>query len=302
MHLSQYTLTPQEHDALFREYDEGALSPDIIEKNALMRIRELCVGLSDALDRFASADADAPILLIRGLPEKTLGDIATPSDRRNPAQADRRTEANLRLCASMIGASIRAAEGEKFPFDTPFHHVVPQQDHADTPAVNNGAGDFPFHQDRIFLEHTPHLHMLAGVRLGNDPCPTAFMDTRPILRALPHEMLDALRVREYEDPHTGTLVPILRDAGAGEYIGADLQPGWMLPITERAERALTHLRRLSLEHAAEDAISVLIGPGDVLIHDHRRLMHGRERFAPDFSNHRNLRWMIRSHAMRPDHA
>lgn len=274
--------------------EDYADAPSASRRDAVLRG---CPGLVRALTAFRQRVDDVPILLIRGLPQKHVGDLPTPDDRRNPESVDERTERVMALCAELLGLRLRAAAGEAFPFDTPFHHVIPQRGHLDTPAVNHGAGDFPFHQDRIFLDAQPEYHLLAGVRLGNDPCPTAFMDGRALLAGLLPEVEDALRRPDFEDPATGKRVPVLRTGADGPYLGVDLQPGWMRPICPEAEAALDHLRRRSAELAAPDVISVLIGPGDLLIHDHRRLLHGRERFRPDFSRPDDVRWMIRAHGV-----
>jgi alpha-ketoglutarate-dependent taurine dioxygenase len=189
------------------------------------------------------------------------------------------------------------APGEAFPLDTAFHHVIPQPGHADTPAVNHGAGDFPFHQDRIFLEAQPEYHFLAGVRVGNDPCSTVFMDGRALLAGLPAEVEDALHGPDYEDPVTGKRVAVLRVGASGSYLGVDLQPGWMRPLTPEAEAALDHLHRRSAALTAPDVLSVLSGPGDLVIHDHRRLLHGRERLQPDVGRPENVRWWVRVHGV-----
>lgn len=299
MQVPTYVLGHAEHTALTAAYDDGVLHHDRDERALAEDIGPHCPGLREALRAFADTPPPARrLLLLRNLPHKHVDGVASPADRRNPERADTRTEANLRLCAALIGARLRAAAGEAFPFDTPFHHVVPQREHADTPAVNNGAGDFPFHQDRIFLDHPPQFHLLAGVRLGNDPCPTAYVPAAALLQNIPDTVRKALRAAKYVDPHTGKRVPVLRDDEDGEYIGVDLQPGWMLPDDEDSAAALDWLRARSQRLSDSDVCQVLIGPGDLLVHDHRRMLHGRERFTPDFTAPQALRWMIRAHAVR----
>jgi hypothetical protein len=291
MKISTYTLSQSEYE-VFEDY---CASPMRLNADD---VRRLCPDLAEAIAAVADPSRDTPLIVVKALPSKLTGDLPTPSDRRNPDGMDMRTEHAMALCAAMMGASIRVGPDEAFPFNTPFHHVIPQREHADTPAINNGAGDFPFHQDRIFLDDTPEYHMLAGVRLGNDPCPTAYMDTRPILEGMPSDVAAALRREEFADPISGKRVRILREGRHGDYLGVDLQPGWIDPLTAEASNALDYLRQCSLWMAqSEHTATVLIGPGDLVVHDHRRLMHGRERFKPDFAQPHTLRWLIRAHAM-----
>ena len=53
-----------------------------------------------------------------------------------------------------------------------------------------------------------------------------------------------------------------------------------------AARALDYLRQASNRIPEDDIASILIGPGELVIHDHHRLVHGRERFNPDFDRSR----------------
>lgn len=291
MKIAKYVLSSDEY-AAFEDYCASPMQLHTDEA------RRLCPGLAEAVAVVADPSRDTPLVVVKGLPCKRTGDVPTPSDRCNPDGMDTRTEHAMSLCAAMMGISIRVGRDEAFPFNTPFHHVIPQREHADTPAINNGAGDFPFHQDRIFLDHTPEYHLLAGVRLGNDPCPTAYMDTLPILEGMPSDIEVALRREDFAEPASGKRVRILREGAYGEYLGVDLQPGWIDPATDEAAHALDYLRQCSLRMAQTGVVaSVLIGPGDLVIHDHRRLMHGRERFVPDFARPQALRWLIRAHAM-----
>ncbi len=290
MEIARYTLSAAERIA----FEDHCAAPDAREVDDL---RMDCESLAAALREFRDGTNDAPLIVISGLPFKEAGGSPTPRDRCNPPGMDMKTEHSIALCAALMDVRIRVAEDESFPFNTPFHHVIPQQEHVETPAVNNGAGDFPFHQDRIFLESPPDYHLLACVRVGNDPCATSFMDTRPIIVGMPSETAAALSCREFEDPLTAKRVPILREGKDGAYLGVDLQPGWMIPITDEALRALEYLRQQSNRVAESDIASILIGPGDLVIHDHHRLMHGRERFKPDFSRPETIRWLIRAHAV-----
>lgn len=296
-----YSLSAQERALFDADYADHATLQDDAIAERVAAIGERCSDLRAALMRFRDPRSDLPLLVIRGIPRKSTQGVPTPSDRRNPPAVDLRTEHFMMMCVALIGLKIRAAAGEPFPFDTAFHHVIPQQEQVETPAVNTGAGDFPFHQDRVFLSETPLLHLLAGVRLGNDPCPTSFMDSLALLRGLPPEHRATLRRPEFMDPKTGARVPILRDHGSREYVAVDLQPGWMLPTTAAAGHALEFLRERSAKVGPEDVSSILIGPGELVIHDHHRLMHGRERFKPDFSRPHHIRWLVRAHAIAPLH-
>ena len=290
MEIARYTLSAAER-AVFEDH---CAAPDAREADDLRRD---CAPLATALREFRDGVNDAPLIVVSGLPCKEAGDAPTPRDRRNPPGMDQRTERSIALCAALMEIRIRVAEDESFPFNTPFHHVIPQREHVETPAVNNGAGDFPFHQDRIFLDVPPDYHLLACVRVGNDPCATSFMDTRPVLADLPAEIAAVLRRREFEDPATGKRVPVLREGRRGACLGVDLQPGWMIPVTDEAARALDYLRQASNRIAEDDIASILIGPGELVIHDHHRLMHGRQRFNPDFDRPETVRWLIRAHAL-----
>ncbi len=290
MEIARYTLSAAERIA----FEGYCADPDARGVEALRRD---CERLAAALRGFRDEANDTPLIVIDGLPCKATGDLPTPGDRSNPPGMDTNTEHSIALCAALMDVRIRIADDEKFPFNTPFHHVIPQREHGETPAVNNGAGDFPFHQDRIFLDEPPDYHLLAGVRVGSDPCATSFMDTRPILVDMPSDIATALRRPEFEEPATGKCVPILREGKNGSYLGADLQLGWMIPITDEASRALDYLRQQSSRIAETHIASILIGPGELVIHDHRRLMHGRERFKPDFDRPATLRWLIRAHAL-----
>ena len=290
MEIARYTLSASERVA----FEAYCADPDA---RGVEAVRQGCERLVAALQGFREGVDDTPLIVIGGLPCKRTGDSPTPGDRRNPPDMDMNTEHSIALCAALMGVRIRIAEDDNFPFNTPFHHVIPQREHVETPAVNNGAGDFPFHQDRVFLEEPPDYHLLACVRLGNDPCATSFMDTRPILVDMPSEIAAALRCREFEDPATAKRVPILREGNKCWYLGVDLQLGWMIPITDRASRALDYLRQQSNRIAESHVASILIRPGELVIHDHHRLMHGRERFKPDFDRPETIRWLIRAHAV-----
>ena len=290
MEIARYMLSAAERIA----FEHRCAATEMLDLEGLRRD---CESLAAALCTFREEASDTPLIVVGGLPYKETGDSPTPRDRRNPAGMDTKTERSIALCAALMNIRIRIADDEDFPFNTPFHHVVPQRKHVQTPAVNNGAGDFPFHQDRIFLDEPPDYHLLACVRVGNDPCATSFMDTRPILIDLPPEIAAVLRCREFEDPATAKRVPILRQGKHGLYLGVDVQPGWMIPITDRASHALDYLRRQSNSIAESHIATILIRPGELVVHDHRRLMHGRERFKPDFDRPETIRWLIRAHAL-----
>lgn len=158
---------------------------------------------------------------------------------------------------------------------------------------SKGGGALPLHQESQHLESPPDGLALLTVRGG---APTRLASTRAVIEALSassqDHLLDSLRTADYthqlpdsfSGPQSALTTPIL--------LGPDETPELKVDLTTtaagspRGKRALAALA----DAVAEVAVDIPLTPGDLLVFDNRRWLHGRgdlSRSSPD-------RWLVRS--------
>jgi len=157
---------------------------------------------------------------------------------------------------------------------------------------SKGEGGLPLHQESQHLERPPDGLALLSIRSGS---PTRLAATTDVVRTMQasagSDLVDALRDTEYthrlpdsyEGDHSNQATPILIGSEGTDELKVDL-------TTTQADSALGQEALSALNAAvAEVAMDIALNPGDLLIFDNRRWLHGRGSIAASHD-----RWLLRS--------
>jgi alpha-ketoglutarate-dependent taurine dioxygenase len=190
--------------------------------------------------------------------------------------------AALLFLARMIGEPMRRAvpRGDQNAdiSDGMVHRIEP----AKVPAVSKlglpvrsmTAADFGCHTDESYLADPAEavvLHCVRQARVGGD---TVLADAHDLVRAL--KTSDAETLQQEAFPHRSGRAAILSGSNenpAIRYNPYEFSCGVLSPRQRRAIMALE-------EAIGACAIVVRLGPGDCLVLDNRRILHGRTSFDP----------------------
>lgn len=239
------------------------------------------------------------VVVIKNAPVDTnLKDIPTPKDGIRPSSKSFVTEYMMVAVAGLIKGYLRAPSAEKFPFNLPIHQVAPQEGFEAEEATNRGVGNFPFHNDRVFIEQELiDYHLLYGLRTGANPTTTNFLRVVDLLNDLDADLLHPLLEKNYKNPNSEVRVAALHgnlDDLEGITSSVDLHEGWMQPVSAEAERALSVLKKQAVApEVASKAVNILLEEGTMVLSDHKKLLHGRGSFKA--GNIGERRWLQRAH-------
>jgi L-asparagine oxygenase len=158
---------------------------------------------------------------------------------------------------------------------------------------SKGGGSLPLHQESQHLESPPDGLALLTVRGG---APTRLASTRAVIAAMrassQDDLVEHLRAADYThqlpDSFSGSqpacTTPIL--------LGPDETPELKVDLTTTRAGSLEGQRAFAalVDAVAEVAADIPLSPGDLLIFDNRRWLHGRG----DLSLSSPDRWLVRS--------
>lgn len=260
--------------------------------------------ITKALSRLS--DPKDPHLLVEvpNLPLDDLIYIPSPPDGFVPQEKTTFvTELAYMALAQIMKTRIRVGtREEKHPFNLPFHQVVPQVGY-EYEGSNRGAGDFPLHQDRIFVPDTPDFLVLCGLREEQDvKVKTHFYPITKLLEGMPDGLIEELRKKQFTDPKNKISEPIALlqgDYNSPTFVSRlDLEKGWIKGMTSEAKKALDHLQQREVQRSVLPGLeSIILKPGVVVISDHHRLLHARDAFETH-SEIEHRRWVLRSHFLK----
>jgi L-asparagine oxygenase len=156
----------------------------------------------------------------------------------------------------------------------------------------SGSSELVMHTESSFADLTPDHLVLLGLREGQaDAVPTLVADIAEVFARLPESARAVLRSPAFVfETDNGDYVLDGRRTTAPSAIVTDHEVHYSMPlagITPAAEQAL-HQFGHDLTAAARP---VVLGPGEVLVIDNRRAVHGRPALAPLFDG--TDRWIQR---------
>jgi L-asparagine oxygenase len=269
-------------------YSEG----DAFAEQARTAAGLLDDGLASVLDRFAAGRGPSS-LLIRGVPMPLALPRTPPASFHQLSQV-RPTGAEPAL--AVIGARL----GEIFAYrEWDGAHLVqsryPIASHHDVQTAS-GANDLVLHTEACFTAYPPDFLALLGLRADSTrQARTLVADILQALAQLTSGERRALREPLFVfptdrgsyvhgDQRTTEPVPVLRDGGQGGVLEYSTLLTAITPVGAAAAAALE-------EALGRCAQQVLLGPGDLLLIDNRRSVHGRSAFRPSYDG--TDRWIQR---------
>jgi L-asparagine oxygenase len=239
--------------------------------------------------------AGAAVLRGGGIDDKALGRTPPRYDPPYPTDASVQLDFYLTLIASCLGEPIAWSnlQGGRL-----VHNVLPVPGDETEKTGTSSQSLLELHtEDAAHPARADYLLLLCA--RNDDKIPTVYTSlAQADLDPAMVEVLFQPRFTMRSEPdHAATLgeaqrVAVLFGHPASPYLAYD---GFYLtadPADPTAQRALSHLTE-RLEAAATD---VLLGPGDTVILDNFRAVHGRRPFQPHYDG--RDRWLKRTHVTR----
>jgi L-asparagine oxygenase len=274
------------------------------ERGAVMATALPAAAMS-ALHRYRGRGSDDEGLLLRGL----LGEVPdlgpTPSTL-TPAQVGagaRRAALVLLAVASQLGEAVGFAslyEGRIV------QHVAPVRSH-EAEQTSGDSTPLLWHVEDAFS--ADRCHYLALLCLRGDPSAvTTFASARAVADAVGERWAKVLRLPRFavwpDTAHTGPApaapLPVRVLSGPAEDPEICFDAVYLRPADPDDDEAAQALR---LAGEAMDAVAVrrVLAPGDLLVLDNRRVVHGRTRYPARYDG--GDRWLLRALvcASLPDH-
>ncbi len=289
-------------DAAHRLATQHGTLPGIDDHQFLVEvevgIRRACPDLVAALVGFRLAGSRDGILILHGLPV----DQPLPSTPERGAfdgswrELARSTIAQL-MVTSVLGGVIAYAD-EK---DGRLVQDISPVPGAEKRQENTGSCLLELHTEDGFHPHKPDFISLLCLRADHArEAMTVACGIRPILRGLGPEHVDALRQPSYRirlsSSFVGTEVmaysrplAVLTGCPSDPDLCADFHA--MEPMSDEATAAFEALRGLM----QTSLIGTVLEPGDMLVIDNRKAVHGRTSFSPRYDG--QDRWLRRCFAV-----
>ncbi|MDB4943481.1 MAG: gamma-butyrobetaine dioxygenase [Labilithrix sp.] len=207
--------------------------------------------------------------------------VITPAEEETEELIDAFSAAGLRVVGTHFGRI------EDLRTDNSTNENVDQLGYTDA-AID-------LHTDQPFLEHPPHMQLLQGIRQADAGGESALVDARAAaayLRSIDeeaHALLTRTPVRFHRKQKGFEKVldaSILTDESAGFEIRWSyftLAP-YRLPFARMEAWYCAHDRFARLVRDPRNQLRFSLGPGDFVIYDNRRMLHGRTAF-------RGARWV-----------
>ncbi|WP_432545083.1 TauD/TfdA family dioxygenase [Kineococcus sp. SYSU DK002] len=279
-------LAPAERTALARLGSrlttDPVTAPEAFGRQARLLARELPQDLAETLWAFEERGSDSGVLVLRGL---EVGDLpATPPDNRGGVGGRTLLARQQAVVSHALGHMVGyAAEGHGHLLQD----MVPNAKLAATQQSQGSRVELEAHTEQCFSGLRPDYVVLGCLRGDADAATYAFR----ALDLLPH--VDPADVLELFRPLWTTLV----DESFADYLdtrevrgpfpilSGDADDPTMLVDQDLMHGVTKHAQAL-LERVLEVYVAhrhaVVLQPGDVLLLDNLRAMHGRSPFAPRF--------------------
>jgi Fe(II)/alpha-ketoglutarate-dependent arginine beta-hydroxylase len=297
--ITRYTVGDAEAAAVRSLVDRMAaeisddLTEDHLRRFALMG-HDLPAGLRAALVDFRLGVPGAAEggLLVTGVPFDNADLQPTPGNTAdNPRGPEiRRANALLLLLASLLGDPFALAgvhEGRLI------NDIFPVKGDEETQLASSSSGGLVWHNEDAYSDHRADWLLLMCLRNPEPRVPTTFArlaDALPDLR----DVAGTLGRKSYSmlpdsshGPETGEstprLISVLEGRPDAPFVRID--PAFMTAVDEAATRALT-VAVAAFERNLQD---VALAPGDVLVIDNYRAVHGRRPFEPRYDG--TDRWL-----------
>lgn len=249
-----------------------------------------------ALDAVGIVDAvnNHGVALLTGLPvDPDLPD--TPQDgRRTKAKTTFVSEGCLNGISKILGLQPVAFDNEK---EGDLIHQIAPVPGKEKSVSNQGAGVFSMHTEGTHMSLPPHVLALVCLR-NTEEGATNFTNLVAALAEAPPSVLAELRRPKF------TQSMGVSSGGGGRYPlaitnGPPHDPIYRVDFTDveatdpASWLALDWLRAAAVRHEEQ----VVLKPGDMVIMNNHRSLHGRVGFTPDYSANRQ-RWLQRQYMTR----
>jgi len=249
--------------------------------------------LKKTLENFVLQGNLSGTLLLQDCPqEPDIDSIATPqgiSDKKSFFSES---------CLAMIGAEL----GDIFAYrqidnGRLFHNITPNPNMEHEQSYAGSLVELEFHTEQHFHPYSPDFLLLYCLRSVPD-AKTFFSSVREVLPELDEKYIDRLFEANFKTgidhvfgnistkKGNGPLLPVLYGDRFDPFLRYDQD--LMIGVTLEAQEALEALQK-ALEKVKK---SVCLKPGELLIVDNRRAVHGRSVFTPKFDG--KDRWLQRA--------
>lgn len=176
----------------------------------------------------------------------------------------------------------------------PVHRLKPtfaEAGPSNTYSGNYGLGTFPLHTDMAHWHVPPRFLMLRCLQ-GSVAVPTTLADGLPIVEQIGETALARALVKPRRTVEGKRLLLRLyeRDHSGGRLLRWDEK--YILPASPAGERGVSQLRAAVATASRQDVH--LARPGDTLVLDNWRMLHGRGSVPPDALNRTIARAYLRS--------
>lgn len=246
--------------------------------------------LVNAIAAFRAESHPSGALLVRGLPVGTVP--ATPEQPTAPTPKDAVSERSLLAIATILGEPVgyRPELGGRL-----VQNLVPTRDNQDRQTSTSSTVPLLFHTETAFHPYRPAYLVLLCLR-GDPAADTTLSSIHEVWPRLSPRTRDILfepRFRTAIDESflngrenvLGAPMPVLRDrTNPSMVFDEDLMVG----IDAEANAALAELGRVTTAFHAR----INLGPGDLLVIDNARAVHGRSPYTPRFDG--SDRWLQRT--------
>jgi len=282
--FTSLTANPYEQSLLFLQ--QAAIASDSLPEPISERLHEF----------YLHGNEEGVILLTNCPQEPGITNIPTPqgpSDKQGFV-----SEACLAIIAARLGQIFGYVQIENGVL---FQNIVPKPGMEREQSYTSSLVELHFHTEQHFHPHTPDYLMLYCLRsaVGAE---TVFASVRQLIKVLDQHYLDILFEPLYRtgidyifgntntEPGNGPIMSVLYGDHKDPFLRycEDL----MVVVTPEAQTALKELRS-AINKVTQ---SVCLSPGDLLVVDNRRVVHGRSPFTPLFNG--KDRWLQRSKVIR----
>lgn len=249
-------------------------------------------GLPDTLVRaLYRLETRGPALLIENMPMGPIG--PTPADAIN---SDTHTTTLCLASAIVLGGVGHLAGFEGESGGRIAQCICPVRDHAGEQA-STGRVNLESHTEQAFNSRTkPDFFSLSALR-GDPNAATLLLSARAVLEALPSRAIRLLRDPMYSTTVDGSFVRSgVQNSVRGPMpvlSGNDEDPTIVFDDDLQYSDSAAHTSALNMVRKlwAHERSSVVLGPGDMLIVDNSRVVHGRSEFFPQYDG--GDRWLVR---------
>jgi len=267
--------------------------PGLFLKQAAIASDRLPIQIRERLFEFQQGKDTAGVLLLTNCPQDPdIDDIPTPQGVSNKSSFV--SEACLSVIAAQLGHIFGYAQIDNGSL---FQNIVPVPGREQEQSYASSRVELQFHTEQHFHSCMPDYLLLYCIR-GAIGAETFFASVRDIITELDHHHRELLFEPLYRsgvdyifgnsstEPGNGPIMSILYGDQDDPFLRYD--EDLMVAMTPGAQSAMDALRS-ALKKVMK---SVCLKPGDLLVVDNRRVVHGRRPFNPAFDG--KDRWLQRS--------